>query len=121
MADQNKMFERVEDLMKNADTLDPEVYAAELKKFSALERRNAQCVEYISEIWYPAGKFDRGNFLLTLKVNGRIYYPIVGWDPDAIHPLSKETRVPPFRKWLNKLPKKKLHNPTENRTYILYG
>ena len=90
--------------------LNEEEKAAELKKLSPIERQNVLAVEYIAQDIYPAKRFNRSLNKLSFNFGGKIYFPIVGWVPDKID-----------RKWLNKLKIKKFHNPTENRTYILYA
>lgn len=114
------MFTKLEDFLANMATLNEETYAAELKKFSATERANINALEYIAADIYPQKHVDRKKILLTLKVGEKLFYPIVGWDPDASHPNSTAL-IPPMRRWLNGRKISHYHNPKENRTYTLYA
>lgn len=118
---EEKKIKTVEDFIRNCHELTPEDYAVELKQFSAIERANILATEYISKMDYPAGKFDRENIKVSLNIGGKIYYPIVGWNPDLTNPYAGEMKISPMRKWLNRLPKRKIHNSREDRTYVLYG
>lgn len=123
MKEEKRLFNSFSDFIAGWWECSPEVQAAELKNFSALERNNFACTEYIAADSYPVSKFLRSNMKIVLRVAGKVYYPIVGWDPDVMPATSEgeQAKVPPLRKWLNRLPKRKLHNPREDRTYILYG
>lgn len=120
MKKEERMFKNMQDFLAGMATLDPEVYATELKKFSSSEQENISCTEYIAANSYPAKKINMNIIKLSLKLDGKIYYPIVGWNPDAANPNSNGT-IPAYRKWMNKLPQRRLHNSKENRTYILYA
>lgn len=96
----------------------------EQKKLSALEKKCVAVREYISQTNYPSSRFNRNNMLVSIKFEGKIYYPIVGWDPDATSTSSGEEvtkKIPPMRRWLNSLPKRYLHDPKTDTTYIFYG
>lgn len=119
---EERKFKTLYDFIQDCHTLEDEEYAIEAKKFSALERANIVASEYIEVSIYPPNKFDWSNMKMWLNVNGKRYFPIVGWNPDAVHPMAEGiAKVPVMRRWLNRLPKKVIHNSRENRTYILYG
>lgn len=109
------------DFLNKMGNMTEEEKAAELKHFSAIDRANILCTEYIAGDIYPQGKFNRNMIKLTLRFNGKNFYPIVGWNPDATHPNSSSALIPPMRRWLSRLKKYQLHNSQENRTYILYA
>lgn len=119
--EKNRIFKTVSDFVQKAYDCDPETQAVELSQFSKLERENIAATEYIEAGVYPLGKFLQSNIKLSMRVDGKLYYPIVGWDPNTKSPFAEGTKVPPIRKWLNRLPKKHIHNSRENKTYILYG
>lgn len=100
---------KVKEFLDNMTNLTEEEKAAELKKFSSVDRQNILAVEYIAQDIYPAKRFNRNLNKLALKIGGKVYFPIVGWTPDKID-----------RKWLSRCKVKKFRNEKEDRTYILY-
>lgn len=117
---EERMFKTIKDFLANMASLEEDVYAAEFKKFNAVERANILATEYIAADSYPTRKVDRNLFRISIWFNGRLYYPIVGWDPDATSPFASELKVPALRRWLNSRKQHRLHNSVENRTYTLY-
>lgn len=119
---EERLFKSMNEFVEKAYDCDPEVFAEELSHLTKLERENIAATEYIEAGIYPGGKFLRSNMKLAMRVEGKLYYPIVGWNPDAAAPSATEgAKIPPMRKWLNRLPKKHFHNSRENKSYILYG
>jgi len=104
-------------------SLDSEVLAAEFSRFSKVQRANWNSLEYICASIYPANMFDRTVQLLALRLDGKVYYPIVGWNPDAkpSSPAADGQKISTMRRWLNRQPKRVLHSSRENRDYVLYG
>ena len=101
MAKHDRMFETIQDFLAEMANLEPEVYATELKKFNAVERANILATEYIAADIYPQSKFSQANIKLAIRHEGKNFYPLIGWNPDAAHP-GGSALVPPIRRWLNK-------------------
>lgn len=120
MEKKERMFKDIREFLNNMATLDEEVREAELKKFSAIDRANILATEYIAADIYPVKHVNRNIIKLSLTFKGKVFYPIVGWNPDAASPLGKSL-TPPVRRWLSGKQQYHLHNTKENRTYILYA
>ena len=118
---EERLFKSMCEFVQKAYDCDPEVFAEEMSQLTKLEKENIAATEYIEAGIYPGGKFLRSNMKLAMKVGGKLYYPIVGWNPDVASPFADGTKIPPMRKWLNRLPKRHLHNSRENKSYVLYG
>lgn len=86
----------------------------------AVEKQERTVVEYIAADSYPPSKFKGDLIKESFKLGKKVYYPIVGWNPDLTI-AAGESKIPPMRKWLNKLPKKVIHSSGENKSYVLYG
>lgn len=119
MAEKEKKYKDLHEFLQETANLEPEELEVEMKKLSSVERENVKATEYIAAEYYPPKHVDMKKFKLTLKVAGKLFYPIVGWNPDALSPSAKSS-IAPMRKWLNSLKKMHLHNSNENRSYILY-
>lgn len=118
----NKKFNTVASFVENSHLLTEEEYATGLSKFSSIEKQNITATEYIAYWAYPAGRFKKDDIKSIIKAFGQTYYPIVGWNPDTISPFAgEEVKESAIRKQLKRLKCRKLHNPRENKTYILYG
>ena len=115
-----KSVKNLQELLLGMSSLEEEELEAEVRKLPAVDRENFRALEYIAADIYPPKHVDCKKFRLTLRVNGKLYYPIVGWNPDALSPSAKSS-IPPMRKWLNSRKQMKLHNSRENRTYTLYA
>ena len=120
MSEKERKNKDLQVFLQETPNMEPEELEAEMKKLTSLERENVKALEYIAAELYPAKHVDMKKFKLTLRVAGRLYYPIVGWNPDALSPNSKSA-IAPMRKWLNSLKQMHLHNSNENRSYVLYG
>lgn len=116
-----EVFRAFTELVEKGQEFSEEEYLERFTKLSAIEKRNVSCLEYIAADIYPANRFDRDNMKLSMRVAGKVYYPIVGWDPDQAGPSSTPGQIPPMRKWLNGQKKRKIHNSREDKTYVLYG
>lgn len=120
MEKKERMFRDIKDFLNNMATLNEEVREVELKKFGAIDRANILATEYIAADIYPMRHVDHSIIKLSLKFGGKIFYPIVGWNPDAANPFGKSL-MPPVRRWLNGKRQYHLHNTREDRTYTLYA
>lgn len=115
-----KSFKDILNFLDNMKDMAPEIREAELKTFNVVDRTNIKCTEYIAADIYPQKHVNRDLFKLSITFQDKVFYPIVGWNPDSIHPNGKNS-IPVARRWLNSRIQYRLHNSKEDRTYILYA
>lgn len=118
---EERMFKSIGSFIEHSHELNEETYAQEMSKFSSIDRQNISATEYIAYWAYPPGRFKKDMLKSMLVVDGQTYYPIAGWNPDAAIADEEGVKESVIRKQLKRLKKRKLHNPRENKTYILYG
>ena len=117
------MFNSIASFIEHSHELNEETYAQELSEFPSIDRQNIQATEYIAYWAYPSGRFKKDNLKTMITAFGQTYYPVAGWNPDAVLTTEEDgvVKESAIRKLLKRLKKRTLHNPRENKTYILYG
>lgn len=118
---EDRMFTNIANFVEHSHELNEETYAQEFSKFSAIDRQNIQATEYIAYWAYPTGRFKKDMLKSMIVAFGQTYYPIAGWNPDAAVADEEGVKESVIRKQLKRMKKRVMHNPQENRTYILYG
>lgn len=102
----SKYMDAFKELCEKSITEDQDV---ETKKRFTKEEKMLRITEYLAADKYPLSAFSRDEHVISLKLNGKIFYPIT-FKVDAL-----------WRKWLDRRSvKHHLHDPKTDLSYVLY-